>query len=211
MAEMVMFTVDRYVDFKDLNEAIIYVQWTNKNGECRADPIVMKDITSTPGKIRFGWPLTKEVTAVPGPVNYSVRFWNRLNNVPEEGGTEVVSYSLNTLSSSLMISESLQPTINDLGQVSDPNKYFEWAVRNSQYYDGSTPLPITPTFGEPGLDLEDTMNLVGNTAMLKAEASIPDTGELTYSWHFTPAKDMQVGEEIFEANKTYEIDNTRAA
>ena len=107
MAEMVMFTIDRYVDFKDLNEAIIYIQWTNKNGDTKAAPIVVKDITSIPGKIRFGWPLDKNVTAVPGPVHYSVRFWNRLGEEPAEGGAETVVYSLNTLSSSLTITESL--------------------------------------------------------------------------------------------------------
>lgn len=212
MAEMVMFTVDRYVDFKDLNEAHIYVQWTNKNGDMRADLVVMKDITTIPGKIRFGWPLTQEVTAVPGVVNYSIRFWNKITDEEATDGAESVSYSLNTLTSSLTITQSLQPVINDLGQVTDPTNYFKRAVKNSQYTDGSIALPMTPAFDELGVNLEKTLNLnENNVANMEAEATVYDSGALQYYWYFSPAKDMELsnGEQL-EAGKTYKVEKDSA-
>ncbi len=206
MAEMIMFTIDRYFDYKDLNEAIIYVQWTLPNGETGAAPIEVKDIETTPGKIRFGWPLDDSITSVPGTVQYSVRFWNKDGEDAEE---QTVTYSLNTLSSSLTITKALQPAINDLGKVINPNKFFEKAVRNSQYSGDGTPLPLGPVFYKPATDLESIYNLdIGtDSVVLSAEAMTSDAGELSYSWYFTPAA---ANEELgLEAGKEYLLDDTK--
>jgi hypothetical protein len=64
---------------------------------------------------------------------------------------------------------------------------------------------MVPKFYEPGLDLPLAANLENNTLELLAEATVSDSGELAYSWHFVPAKDMEVGAEKFEAGKIYEV------
>ncbi len=207
MAEMIMFTIDRYFDYKDLNEATIYVQWTLPNGETGAAPIEVKDIETTPGKIRFGWPLDDSITSIPGTVQYSVRFWNKDGEDTEK---QIVTYSLNTLSSNLTITKALQPEINDLNKVINPNKFFEKAVRNSQYSGDGTPLPLGPVFYKPATDLESVYNLTAaNSIVLKAEAMTSDAGELSYSWYFAPAT---ANEELnLEAGKEYLLDDTKDA
>jgi hypothetical protein len=148
----------------DLYNATIYVQWTLPSGKEGATLVEMKDIESIPGKIRFGWPLDSEITSEVGQVKYSVRFWNKsiINN------EEKVVYSFNTLSSSLNVSASLQPEITPELDVNAPRKssIFAKAILNSQTT--SYPIPVNPTFGEPGLDLPLYASLVGDTLTLKA-------------------------------------------
>ena len=74
IAETLMFTVDRYFDYMDLYNARVFVQWTLPSGKEGATEIELKDITTIPGKIRFGWPLDSDVTSEIGTVRYSVRF-----------------------------------------------------------------------------------------------------------------------------------------
>jgi hypothetical protein len=75
IAETLTFTIDRYFDYMDLYNATVYVQWTLPSGKEGATEIELKDITTMPGKIRFGWPLDSDVTSEIGTVRYSVRFW----------------------------------------------------------------------------------------------------------------------------------------
>jgi hypothetical protein len=106
-SEVIMFVVDRYFDYKDLDRAFIYVQWTLPDGTEGATEIEMKDL-SLPGKIRFGWPLDSEITSQPGTVKYSVRFWN-VDKIKDADGKEkdAVVYSLNTLTSTLVVNAAL--------------------------------------------------------------------------------------------------------
>lgn len=189
LAETVQFTVDRYFDHMDLNEARIFVQWTlpdGTEGATWADD--MKDL-STPGKIRFGWPLTTDVTSQPGTVKFSVRFWNK--GLDETDGKEKVTYSFNTLTSSLTISPSLQPIVNNDQFVVAPkgSGLFEKAIFNSQIATEGYPLPLSPHFGTPGLNLPKTATLIDNQLVLKAQAVVGDTGTINYKWYYTPAVD----------------------
>ena len=186
-AETIQFTVDRYFDQMDLNEARIFVQWTlpsGKTGATWADE--MKDL-SIPGKIRFGWTLTSDVTEEVGIVKYSVRFWNKKIN--EKNNIEEVVYSLNTLTSSLTISPSLQPSINQDVEIVAPtgSGLFEKAVRNSQISSTGNALPLAPYFHEPGTNLPLTASLVNDTLTLKAQAIVGDEGIINYKWYYKPA------------------------
>ena len=67
-AEVVLFTIDRYFDYKDLDTVeYTYVQWTLPDGTEGASKITMKDL-SIPGKLRLGWPLDNEFTSLKGSV-----------------------------------------------------------------------------------------------------------------------------------------------
>ena len=187
-AETIQFTVDRYFDYMDLKEARIYAQWTLPSGKEGATWVDEAKDLSIPGKIRFGWPLTADVTSEPGIVKYSIRFWNRsLNNA---SGKEEVEYSFNTLTSSLTISPSLQPSVNGEADVVAPVKSgFARAVRNSQIVLEGRDLPLAPYFFKPGMDLPSyaSLDVDTNTLVLKAQAGVGDTGTLAYHWYFKPA------------------------
>jgi hypothetical protein len=189
IAEVLTFTIDRYFDYMDLNNATIYVQWTLPSGKEGATEIEMKDVFSEPGKIRFGWPLDEEITSEVGIVKYSVRFWNK-GTIKENGAdVEKVVYSFNTLSSSITISPSLQPEVNPELEINKPltENLFKAAIRNSQITSGNAPIPVAPHFGQPGENLPVYASLSDNTLTLKAQAYVSDTGSITYEWYYTPA------------------------
>jgi hypothetical protein len=67
IAEMVMFTIDRFYDYMDLCNATIYVQWTLPDGVTTgATEIEFIDTDYDANKIRFGWPLDDEITSQVG-------------------------------------------------------------------------------------------------------------------------------------------------
>lgn len=203
IAETVVFTIDRFFDYMDLNNATIYVQWTLPSGKEGATEIEMKDILTEPGKIRFGWPLDSEVTSEIGQVKYSIRFWNKGVFKEEDGDVEKVVYSFNTLTSSLTISPSLQPEINPDVDINAPVKssLFSKAIRNSQ--STSYPIPLSPTFGEPGLDLPLCASLEENALTLKAQAVVGDTGTISYEWYYKPAENITVEGKSFSNEVFY--------
>ena len=208
-AEVIMFTVDRYFDYKDLDTAFIYVQWTLPDGTEGASEIEMKDL-STPGKIRFGWVLDNQITSQKGNVKYSVRFWN-LGKIKDEYGVEkdAVVYSLNTLTSTLTINESLQPQLNPEVSVNTPlaDGFFKRAIINSQIYAENVGIPLVPNFQEPGLDLNAYESLTTvdgkDTLTLVAQAAAADNGELSYEWYYIPAEDYKKGDVTFYAGSEY--------
>lgn len=211
-AETVQFTVDRYFDQVDLNEARIFVQWTlpdGAEGATWADE--MKDL-SIPGKIRFGWTLTSDVTAQPGVVKFSVRFWNKALDLTD--GKEKVVYSFNTLTSSLTVSPALQPEVNDETFIVAPkgSGLFEKAVWNAQI-NSDQPLPATPHFGTPGLNLPTSATLVNDTLSLTAQAIVGDNGTIEYEWYYTPAVDTPMtlangSEYVYSAEIAYPYNDT---
>lgn len=206
-AEVVMFTIDRYFDYKDLDTAYIYVQWTLPDGTEGATAVEMKDL-SIPGKIRFGWPLDNEITAQKGMVKFSVRFWN-VDKIKDKDGNykDTVVYSFNTQTSSLTITESLQPELNENYSVNTPaaDGFFKKAIINSQIYKENGSIPLVPTFEDPGLNLNTYESLVTidgkDTLTMIAQAINYDMGELSYEWWYKPAQDSKDGK--FKANSAY--------
>ena len=94
VAEIAVFSIDRYYDYMDLATTEIWVQWTapGLDGLPRegATLIEMKDVETEPGKLRFGWPLDSDITAVPGNVQFAVRFFKRgVVDVPQLDGSIV--------------------------------------------------------------------------------------------------------------------------
>jgi hypothetical protein len=146
MAELVVFNVDRYFDYMDLANTIIYVQWQLPDAAATtgATEITIRDYESTPGKIRFAWPLHNTVTAHSGIVKFSVRFFVFDKN-------NKLAYSLNTLESSILIRPALDPASNITAE--NVNSLFANAILDSQYtHTGKIP-PVMPMFENPGMDM----------------------------------------------------------
>ena len=199
-SEVVLFTIDRYFDSKDLNTSQIYVQWTLPDGTEGASEVKMRDL-SIPGKIRFGWSLTNRITAQKGVVKFSVRFWN----IGKVDGVDAIVYSFNTQTSTLTITESLQPQLNDATSVDDPHgdSSFKKAIINGSVVNENMAIPLNPRFDEPGLNLNPYESLTNDTLTLMAQAINSDTGELTYEWWYKPAEDGEGSLSAFKANNWY--------
>ena len=189
-AEIIIFEIDRYFDYKDLNETSIWVQWTapGPNGSVResASEIELRDL-SIPNKMRLGWFVDSDITAYPGTVKYSVRFWCQENI----NGTDTVVYSFNTVTSSFTVTPSLQ-RLNVDADVNAPirDSIFRKAIKNSQIVTEGVVLPLTPSFSTPGKDLEPTASLKDNALTFEAQAVIGDGGYIEYEWYYKPAVDM---------------------
>ena len=211
IAEMLIFTIDRYFDYMDLYNTDIYVQWTLPDGKTTgATEIEFKDISTIPGKIRLGWALDSEVTSQAGQVKYSVRFWKKDTFVEDGQSTEKVVYSLNTLTSSFTVSPSLQIEVNPDSEVNKPvgTNLFKRSIQNSMLTGEGLVIPQPPTFGEPGLDLPTTASLQNNTLTLKAQAVVGDTGSVNYEWYYKPAETIKIGEVEFSYDCEYAYNDT---
>ena len=57
VAEIIYFKIDRYFDATDLNTQNIYIEWENAKGEQGLSKEYVRDITTDPDHIIFGWPL----------------------------------------------------------------------------------------------------------------------------------------------------------
>lgn len=205
LAEMVVFTIDRYFDYMDLasDDMNIYVQWTLPSGKNSASEVTEYIDTTIPGKIRIGWPLQKEITAEAGDVYYSVRFWKEANI----NGEMTIVYSFNTLPEKFTVSKALQVNINDINDICRPHheNLFVRAIKNSQLTDDG-PIPATPSFGEPGENLTKETALENDVLRLRAQAVVADAGTPDYTWYFTPAKDNGV----FKAGVRYAYGESKA-
>ena len=205
LAEMVVFTIDRYFDYMVLasDDMNIYVQWTLPSGKNSASEVTEYIDTTIPGKIRIGWPLQKEITAEAGDVYYSVRFWKEANI----NGEMTIVYSFNTLPEKFTVSKALQVNINDINDICRPHheNLFVRAIKNSQLTDDG-PIPATPSFGEPGENLTKETALENDVLRLRAQAVVADAGTPDYTWYFTPAKDNGV----FKAGVRYAYGESKA-
>lgn len=105
LAETVFFSIDRYFDYMDLNNCNIRINW--KIGDVSGQSVnFSKSVDAEPGKIIFGWPVAKDLTGKSGTLSFAVEFYAERDNV--------ISYSLNTLISTINIKEGLvliNPTV----------------------------------------------------------------------------------------------------
>ena len=196
MAELIVFSADRYFDYMDLANTLIYVQWQLPDADktTGATEVTIIDIDSEPGKIRFAWPLHNTITAHSGIVKFSVRFF-------VFDGNEKLAYSLNTLEANIMIKPALDAT-----SVITPERVgglFEKSIINSQYSRLGTVPPVYPSFDSPGMDM--TVNkdnfvrylseaaeakktivakLKDGSLQMKAQAFSADAGTISYQWKF---------------------------
>lgn len=175
MCEIVTFTVDRYFDYVDLATANICIQW-EAQGKEGISHVNLIDLDSTPGKVRFGWPLTNQITEKPGIVKFAVRFFRKKD--------DKFVYLLNTLTNSFVIREGLNITNP---KVTEENVYnvFKSFVENSNNpsYDIPAPVYFNDTVGK-NLPNQEKLEMEEDTLTLEAQAVVADNGYIDYQWYF---------------------------
>lgn len=129
LAETVFFSIDRYFDFMDLNNCNIRINW--KIGDVSGQSVnFSKSVDAEPGKIIFGWPVAKDLTGKSGTLSFAVEFYIERDNV--------ISYSLNTLISTINIKEGLvliNPTVINV------NDDILNMLSNSSFGEGEAEVP----------------------------------------------------------------------
>lgn len=129
LAETVFFSIDRYFDYMDLNNCNIRINW--KIGDVSGQSVnFSKSVDAEPGKIIFGWPVAKDLTGKSGTLSFAVEFYIERDNV--------ISYSLNTLISTINIKEGLvliNPTVINV------NDDILNMLENSSFGEGEAEVP----------------------------------------------------------------------
>lgn len=110
LAETIYFSIDRYFDYMDLNNCQIRINW--KMGEASGQSVnFSKSLDADPGKIIFGWPVAKELTGKSGSLSFAVEFYTE--------DRDTITYSLNTLISTITIKEGLVLVSPEVINVND--------------------------------------------------------------------------------------------
>lgn len=156
LAETVFFSIDRYFDYMDLNNCNIRINW--KIGDVSGQSVnFSKSVDAEPGKIIFGWPVAKDLTGKSGTLSFAVEFYAERDNV--------ISYSLNTLISTINIKEGLvliNPTIINV------NDDILNMLQNSSFGEGEAKVDdlkwlTNGLVTDPGATVAlQTINLAGN-------------------------------------------------
>lgn len=157
LAETVFFSIDRYFDYMDLNNCNIRINW--KIGDVSGQSVnFSKSVDAEPGKIIFGWPVAKDLTGKSGTLSFAVEFYAERDNV--------ISYSLNTLISTINIKEGLvliNPTVINV------NDDILNMLQNSSFGEGEAKVDdlkwlTNGLVTDPGATVAlQTINLAGNT------------------------------------------------
>ena len=121
IAEVLVFKVPRYFDFKDLDTSEIFIQWrssTPKEGGFIEGVSVpyFKDVESEPGYLLFGWPITTNITKTAGTISFAVRFYNVDNTANSK---KPISYSLSTLTQTVTVQPALDLNIVETAIIKD--------------------------------------------------------------------------------------------
>lgn len=151
IAEIVYFTIDRFFDATDLNEESmnIAIQWEAADGTAGVSKEFIRDVTSLPGKIIFGWPLVSQITSVPGNIKFSVRFYKVDTKTDSNGiSYEYLSYNFNTLTATVKINSSLDYKLygDDKLSVIDSKAAIVNRIVDSTLTDVAIPEPEVPTW-----------------------------------------------------------------
>lgn len=190
IAETLLFRIDRFIDYHDLVNTTIFVQWTRPGKEPEeeregASLITLVDYETEPGKLWLGWPLTSEVTKEAGPLKFSLRFFKT------NQGSASIYYSFNTLPAQVTIQKALYSEINKNIRIDEASTLFTNAITNSPSSGGTPALP--PMFL---LDLDEQawlsykttydertgLQAVTDGLRLGVTVCTGDTGVLTYEW-----------------------------
>ena len=119
-AETLYFKVPRYFDAVDLNNTLIYIQWqyTNSQNGQQEQGIShewVRDIESEDDYLIFGWVLGGRITEEAGSLQFSVRFIR--GDQDKEKNITNISYSLSTLTTTVMINPGLNYDIDMPGMI----------------------------------------------------------------------------------------------
>lgn len=172
LAETIYFTIDRYFDNIDLSTKNIAVL-SQINGQKRLTEITLKDITSIPDMIIFGWPISKILTEkTSGILEFSVRFYT-LNG-------SNIDYSLSTLPAKLNIKYTLDFTKEEGVIIDNASDRAKDLLANANIH--GTAAVRTPIFHLGDEQIESIDLNVDGQAVLSAAAHSLDTIPISYYW-----------------------------
>lgn len=181
VAEDVYFIIDRFYDVVDLNNCEIHIKYETPKTKTKGDfEVLYKDITTEPGKIIFGWPITANVASEAGSLRFSIQFVQREN--PDEKNSKII-YSFNTLTQNVAVQNSIgidlsKPETYEVDQVG--TRLID-RIKFSEIVGGTK--AATPEFIlEPeakNYDLTDKIESINLTAL----ATSSDTGAISYTWY----------------------------
>jgi hypothetical protein len=111
IAETLYFRINRYFDHMDLNNTNIYIQWKyidekGKEVDSGTCSDWVRDITSDPNYLIFGWVIKDDITANAGIIRFSVRF------VQWDENKENIIYNLGTIEHQLTVNRTLMVEFN---------------------------------------------------------------------------------------------------
>lgn len=155
-AELLVFKVDRYFDYKDLFETNIAISWefipqgARQASVSGHDAAFAKDIYYDANYVVFGFIITQDMTPGRGVLNFSVNFFNTSTDEP-------FVYSLNTMIASVNVNEGL--TLENPTEVKPVRQSFIGHIGNSSYT-GDTQPPIDDPVWILG-DLDEENNRTG--------------------------------------------------
>lgn len=182
IAETLIFKINRFVDFVDLSETDIFVQWEIEGKEEYSN-ITFKHLDYDPEYLLFAWPITNKVTEKAGVLKFSVRCIKR------EGENSPITYSFNTLPASVGISKALKSDLDYDTEAENADELFITAIENTMNTSSEEAAKVSePKFEAPGLDLAPKAYLLNNSVVLKAQAITNDAGKLTYFWTYDAAE-----------------------
>lgn len=183
MCEIITFTIDRYFDYIDLANARICIQWKlpGADGEEGISYIGLRDLITTSGKIRFGWPLTKELTKTAGNITFAIRFYKEKVITNPDGSEQTqFAYLFNTKTATIPIVAGLNVSGEDAFLEQGVADLFKDFVENSN--NPSYPMPKPVSYVE-NLPEQTKINETTNKAVLKVQATTVGDGYISYNWY----------------------------
>ena len=177
LAETIYFKTDRYFDNVDLNDMTIAII-VNTGEKKYLIPTNVRDITSVPGKIIFGWPISKEITENSTTLEFAVRFYT-FNEKQE------LAYNLSTQTNKLIVKPGLNYKTNEVNDLSTVSNRVANLLKN--YNKLGTAVVLPPEFYYCSYGFESVQaNLEGEKEeekKLKLFAGAKTTEDtLLYSW-----------------------------
>lgn len=186
MCEIITFTIDRYFDYVDLANANICVQWKlpaapGEEAEEGISHIGLRDLITTSGKIRFGWPLTKELTKAAGNITFAIRFYKEKVITDEEGKAQTqFVYLFNTKTATIPIIAGLNVSGDKVIVEQGVTDLFADFVENSM--NPSFPMP-TPVSYVNNLPEKGKIDEKKDEMILRAQATTSGDGHIVYEWY----------------------------
>lgn len=161
----------------DFNNCEIYIQCElPKTKEQVIFPVTYKDITSQPGKLIFGWPISNKITLNSGALRFSVQFYQ----LEEDNGKVKIAYSFNTLIASVNIQTSIGIDVTSEKVTEDEigDRLFD-RIKDSQVAGniGAEKPTLYYDFDEEEYDLDDNREY-----KLYVQGTSADTGAISYRW-----------------------------
>lgn len=184
VAEIIYFSIDRYFDATDLNTQNIYIEWRNANGDEGLSKEYVRDLTTLPNKIIFGWPLSAEITDSYGTVEFAVRFYSVKDT---DGDKKEIVYSFATKPARITINKTMNFEITDDSiPVYDATDMIVSRFQNSEATDEESTVDAPIFFdrwklvGGDNYNIsdDDGYDLITETYALKTQAY--GTGSITY-------------------------------